>query len=130
MNSGNIMQWPAFQKNLKYFPSLMKLKCVHVYHIISGANAYLKFIKWVGIRILEKLKTSTQWRLKMSRRHKRVGLTSSVFFIFKCHTSGQMRNICFMLQVLRDSYNLLLDQRYVLLNRDFKIYRNTNRSSM
>ena len=56
--------------------------------------AQMKFIKSVGVKILKKLKRSTQWRLKTSRRHQRIGLTSSVFFIFKCHTRGQMRNIC------------------------------------
>ena len=39
-----------------------EIQCINVYHIITGAHAYLKFINLVRIKIFKKLKTNLQHR--------------------------------------------------------------------
>ena len=52
----------VYQRIKQYFSMLTKLKCINVFLFISGVQSHVKFIKPVRIRMLEKLKPSTQQR--------------------------------------------------------------------
>ena len=95
INSGNILQCPSSQQNLKHFPTLMKLKCINIHCHYLRCTCAFEVHEFGKNQDFEKRKDKhiAKGTEKISRGCQGKGLISCILLIFEYQKTGQMKKL-------------------------------------